>query len=145
MSYGTQISTGPERKYTGSSNSKCGPENQDREGERNVAGLSKLPQLDLVPTGCFVKRGTHGSQLPGHPGIPSSSHCWPLWEALPLAEEPTSWCCSLSNDNKGTSVCLWGSGAGGSSEGGCPQSSRSCVFANRGAELCRGAESTNCL
>lgn len=30
-------------------------------------------------------------------------------------------------------------------EGGRPQSSRSCVFANRGAELCRGAESTNCL
>lgn len=28
---------------------------------------------------------------------------------------------------------------------GAPQRTRSCVFANRGAELCRGAESSNCL
>lgn len=28
------------------------------EEEREVAGLSKLPQLDMVPTGCSVKRGT---------------------------------------------------------------------------------------
>lgn len=38
-----------------------------------------------------------------------------------------------------------GLGAAAVVGGWCPQSSRSCVFANRGAELCRGAESTNCL
>ena len=36
-------------------------------------------------------------------------------------------------------------GLGAAARRGPPQSSRSCVFANRGAELCRGAESTNCL
>lgn len=80
-------------------------------------------------------------------GVLSHSHCPASPESaptLPLREAPASWCRSLHADNKGTSVCLWGSGAGAVVRGG-PQSSRSCVFANRGAELCRGAESTDCL
>lgn len=33
-----------------------------------MVGLPKLPQLDMVPTGRSVKRGTHGSCVSGHPG-----------------------------------------------------------------------------
>lgn len=44
----------------GSSNSKQGSGNQDKKGVRKVALLSKLPQLDMVPTGYSVKSGTHG-------------------------------------------------------------------------------------
>lgn len=106
-----------------------------------------------VPRRCPAGAGTHTLLLieedlcgTGHPRVLSNS-CGPASlesaPTLPLREAPASWCCSPSADNKGTSVCLWGSRARGG--GGGPQSSRSCVFANRGAELCRGAESTDCL
>lgn len=61
------------RKHMGSSNSKQGPENQNREGERKVAGLFKRPQLDLVLTGYSLKSRTHGSCVPGCSGVLSSS------------------------------------------------------------------------
>lgn len=53
-----------------------------------MAGLSKLPQLDLVPTSYPVKRGTHGSRVPGHPRSLAPVTPLPRWEALHPPLEP---------------------------------------------------------
>lgn len=73
MPCSAQVSTRSWKKITGSSHSKQGPESQDEGGERKVAGLFKLPQLDLVSTGYSVKRRTHGSRVQGSSSVLSSS------------------------------------------------------------------------
>lgn len=63
-------------------------------------------------------------------GVLSHSHCPASPESapiLPLREAPASWCRSLHADNKGTSVCLWGSGAGAVVGGGPTKLPQLCV------------------
>ena len=121
---------GSGRKHMGSSYSKKqGPEDQGNGGEK---GKQQVPQR------CPAGAGTHrpsqsrtcGPRVTGHSGVLSNSHCPASLESAPippLREAPVSWCCSLSADNKGTSVCLWGSGARGGGGGGPTKLPQLCV------------------
>lgn len=93
--------------------SKCQKAGPEETGEEGKGDSPKVPPLDLAPAELLSSRTLSSHVAPCRP---------PCREVFPRA-----WCHSRSAGNKGTSVCLWGSGTGGGGEGGPTKLPQLCV------------------